>query len=110
MAVVSVVLAIVLWCVPVGRGTVARVYVDGACVYSVDLSAVNEPFVYVVHTPYGDNTLEIERGRIRVSEADCAGGDCARMGWISASGRPIVCTPHRLVVQIEGVDDNTVVQ
>ena len=108
LAAVSVALALLFAFLPRG-GTVAKVYVDGACVYTVDLDGVSEPYRYVVHTPYGDNTLLIEHGRIRVEEADCKGEDCVHLGWISAAGKPIVCVPHRLVVRIEGDAGNEVV-
>ena len=108
LAVVSVGLALLFAFLPRG-GTVAKVYVDGACVYTVDLDAVEEPYHYVVHTPYGDNTLYVEKGRICVVEADCKGEDCVHLGWISTAGKPIVCVPHRLVVRIEGREGNEVV-
>ena len=111
MFVVATVVSVLLWVVPRQGGTIAKVYVEGECVYTVDLATVQQPYQYTVSTPYGTNTLAIEQGRIRIVEADCHGADCVYRGWISHSGQPIVCTPHRLVVQIEGAkDDNTVVQ
>ena len=111
LAVASVTLSVVLWVVPRQTATVAYVYVDGVKVYTVDLSAVEAPYEYEVVTPYGSNTLAIERGRIRILSADCEGEDCVHQGWISRGGQPLVCLPHRLVVQIEGVgEDNKVVQ
>lgn len=109
LAVVCVVLSVCLWVLPREGGTVANVYVDGARVYSVDLSTVTEPYQQVIETPYGTNTLAIERGRIRVIDADCRGDDCVQAGWLTRAGQPIVCLPHRLVVRIEG-EDNRVVQ
>jgi len=108
LAVVSVAAALLLWFAP-AAGTVANVYVDGELVYSVDLGSVTEAYQYVVKTPYGANTLAVERGRIRVLDTDCAGHDCMRQGWISRAGNPIVCIPHHLVVQISGDAGNEVV-
>ena len=59
----------------------------------------------------GYNLIEVERGRIRVAEADCPDQVCVRQGWISNSVVPIACLPHKLVVQLEsasgGVDGAT---
>ena len=108
LAAVSVALALLFAFLPRG-GTVAKVYVDGECVYTVDLATVEEAYRHVVHTPYGDNTLLVEHGRICVEEADCKGADCVHRGWISAAGNPIVCVPHHLVVRVEGTQGNEVV-
>ncbi len=40
-------------------------------------------------------------GRIAVTQSDCPGGDCMQTGW-QDGGRPIVCLPHRLVIQFTG--------
>jgi len=110
VAVICVVLSICLWVIPRSGGSVANVYVDGEKVYSVDIDKVTEPFEKVIETPYGTNTLAIEKGRIRVVEADCQGRDCVKAGWLTHTGQPLVCLPHHLVVRVEGEDDNRVVQ
>ena len=110
LAVICVVLSVCLWVIPRDGGSVANVYVDGKRVYSVDLDKVAAPYEKVIDTPYGTNTLAIEKGRIRVIDADCAGADCVHQGWLIRAGQPLVCLPHRLVVRIEGEDDNRVVQ
>ena len=83
-------------------GTVANVYRDGDCIYSVDLSRVEEPYEITLSDAHGTNTLRIERGRIRVIDADCPDRVCERMGWIGdGNTAPVVCLPHRLVIRIE---------
>ena len=44
------------------------------------------------------NRIEIRDHRIRVLEADCPDQVCVRAGWLD-SAAPIVCLPHRLVIQ-----------
>ena len=39
-----------------------------------------------------------------VEEADCPDHDCVKMKMISEVGRQIICAPHRLVVEIIGVE------
>lgn len=82
-------------------GTIANVYVDGECVYSVDLSIVTSAYTKEIKTENGANLLLIEPSRISISEADCPDKVCVKSGWISNSTAPIVCLPHRLVIKIE---------
>lgn len=84
--------------------TVAEVYVDGALVYSVDLSKETEPREQFVETPYGNNVLLISKGEIRIAEADCKDELCVRQGALRAGGLPIVCLPHRLVIKMKKTD------
>lgn len=78
---------------------VARITRDGALLEEIDLTRVEEPYTLVVEDGQGRNTLQVERGRIRVLEADCPDQVCVRQGWISDQTVPIVCLPHRLVIQ-----------
>ena len=89
-----------------GRGgTVARVYLDGELVRTIDLSQVEEGYTFSVDSSAGANTIQVEPGRIRVSRADCPDQVCVGQGWISTSAAPIVCLPHRLVIQIGSAQD-----
>lgn len=92
---------IVLCRKPTADQRIANIYVDGACVRSVDLSEVQEPYEFTVETPHGSNTVRVEHGRIAVISADCADETCVHTGWIGDHAIPIVCLPHRLVIRIE---------
>ena len=82
-------------------GVTAVVYVDGEVYDTYDLSAVVFPYEVTVETEYGYNTIRVGRGTIEVAEADCSEQVCVRQGAISDSLIPIVCLPHRLVIQID---------
>jgi len=79
----------------------ALIYSEGALIKSVSLSDVPEPYSFSV-TGTGLNVIEVEQGRIRVSEADCSDKSCVRQGWASGGAVPLVCLPHRLVIKLEG--------
>lgn len=83
-----------------------RVLSDGKVVYSGDLSLAEDASFDVA---YGDhvNTVEIRDHRIRVLSADCPDQTCVKMGWLKSSSMPIVCLPHRLVIEFEGDTDDT---
>ena len=76
---------------------------DGKIIREIDLSAVKNPYSFVVNDPNGgSNTILVEPGRICVKDADCPDLVCVHRGWLSDSSAPIVCIPHRLVIQIGG--------
>lgn len=75
-----------------------RVLSDGREVYAADLKATEDivfPVTYQGHV----NTVEIQDHRIRVKDADCPDQTCVHMGWLSSASMPIVCLPHKLVVE-----------
>ncbi|MDO5791151.1 MAG: NusG domain II-containing protein [Coriobacteriia bacterium] len=60
--------------------------------------------VLTVTSSAGTNVIEVQAGKVRVSEADCPNQDCVEQGWISKAGQQIVCLPHKLVVNITDED------
>ncbi len=87
---------------PKERGTIARVTFNGNVLSEIDLSAVDSPSSFIVTGEAGSNTIAVEQGRIRVTEADCPDQVCVNQGWISDSALPIVCLPNKLVIEIIG--------
>lgn len=85
------------------RSGTAKVWKDGVLLRTIELSAVDEPYSFsVIDAEDGGNIVEVERGRIRVSAADCPDQVCVHQGWISTSASPVVCLPHGLVIEIVG--------
>lgn len=84
----------------------ALVYQDGVCIRRIDLSRVDEPYSFTVEWEGGYNTIEVERGRIRVAEADCPDRICVLRGWASGGAAPVACLPHKLVIRLEGGGDS----
>ena len=83
-------------------GTIAVITVDGEELDRIDLSRVKESYDFEIRTEYGSNTVHVEPGGISVTKADCPDLICVHQGKITGGGIPIVCMPHRLVIQIEG--------
>lgn len=83
------------------NGSRAVISVDGQLWDTVDLTAVKEPYEFTVETERGWNTLRVSPGQIQVVDADCPGHDCVQQGAISDGVIPIVCLPHRLVIEIK---------
>lgn len=73
---------------------------DGEPVRTIDLDLVDKPYTFTVTWGDGYNVIEVERGRIRVAEADCPDQICVRQGWIATGVVPIACLPHKLVIRL----------
>lgn len=81
----------------------AEIYQAGVLVRTVDLVHVDSPYSFSLEAPGGgSNTVQVERGRIRISCADCPDRVCVDQGWIDSGAVPIVCLPHQLVIQVKG--------
>lgn len=78
----------------------ARITRDGVLLEEIDLDRVAEPRSFTLEDGSGTNTVQVERGRIRVSAADCPDQVCVKQGWISGGAVPIICLPHRLTIEI----------
>lgn len=81
---------------------VARITRDGVLLEEIDLDKVDQPRSFTLEDGSGTNTVQVERGRIRVSEADCPDQVCVNRGWISDGTVPIICLPHKLMIEIVG--------
>ena len=83
------------------EGSRVVVYEDGKVIREVSLTEDTE---FVVEGTY-TNKIAVRDGKAAVIESDCPGGDCMHSGWISESGRSIICLPNRVEVRIEGDSD-----
>ena len=85
---------------------VARITRDGVLLEEIDLSRVDTPYSITLEDGSGTNTVLVEPGRVRVSEADCPDQICVNQGWIADGTVPIVCLPHRLILVFVGGGGN----
>ena len=86
-----------------GRETgTAKIWLEGELICTIDLETVDEPYSFKVEGDACTNLVEVEQGRIRVSEAGCPDQVCVKQGWIADSTAPIVCLPNGLVIEIVG--------
>ena len=99
--VLAVAASVYIWTRP-AKGKVAKIYVDGELMREVDLNKVTMQERFTVSTQRGENVVLIEPERICVESADCPDQVCVHAGWLSDSAAPIVCLPHRLVIELGG--------
>ena len=96
--VVSLAASFALGLTPAERGLV---YLDGVLVERFDLTGFSYRS-FMVEGESGYNVIEVEDGRVRVSDADCPNGYCVRQGWVTGGAVPIVCLPNRLLIRFDG--------
>ena len=100
VAAAAVLLLIALRPAEGGRLT-AEVALDGRVVARFELDRLDRPEKLELDAPY-PLTVEVQPGRIRISESECPGGDCVHTGWISRAGSQMICLPNRLVIAVTG--------
>lgn len=84
---------------------VADIYQDGTLLTSIALDQVQAPYTFTITgTDGGENQVEVRPGSIGILSADCPDGLCVRQGFLDAPGIPVVCLPHRLVIQLRPAD------
>lgn len=86
-------------------GGYVSVQVDGEVLMELPL---NEDTELVLGEGEHTNTLVIRDGTAWVAEASCPDQVCVRQGAIRYEGESIVCLPHKLVIAIEGGEENDV--
>lgn len=70
---------------------------------------------YQVQATLGEVQIEVKDGAVRVEKETSPYHLCSIQGWVKDTGRPIICLPNELVVQIEAQepsddDVDTVIQ
>ena len=74
----------------------AEIYLNGERIETLLLSQDRE---LTINDQYS-NTITVADGRIAITASDCPGEDCVHSGWISSSGRSIVCLPNGLEIRV----------
>ena len=73
-----------------------NISLDGKIIYRIDLNEVKDPYTIKIDAEDGGyNIVYVEHGRITVTDADCPDRICVHQGDIL----PIVCMPHKLVIE-----------
>ncbi len=104
----DVLLLVGLVALPVWSLVQARHTVNGpaaAYVFEADrlqgVYPLNRSQTVRVSGPDGGHVLiEIAEGRVRVAESSCPEQLCVRTGWVTRPGRPIVCLPNKVLVEV----------
>lgn len=89
--------AVMVWRpAPKEAGTV-RIYIDSELRNELPL---NKNGRYTFENGGAINEIEINDGRVRMINANCADRCCVRQGAIRYQSETIICLPHRFVVEL----------
>lgn len=66
---------------------------------------MHENAVYTVVGTLGEVQIEVKDEAVRVEKENSPYHLCSIQGWIKDTGRPIICLPNEIVVQIEASED-----
>lgn len=85
----------------------AFIYQNGTLLYEIDLSAVTEIYTIKVENETGGfNVIEVRPNEIGIVEASCPDKVCMGMGFISSNALPVTCLPNKLIIRVEGKDED----
>ena len=75
----------------------------GVVIKTIDLNLVSQPYEFTIWDASGKgyNIIEVDHGKIRVKEANCAEQIDVKAGWLRNSGNMAVCLPHQLVIELK---------
>lgn len=79
----------------------AHIYVDNKLYKTVPLNGKNSNQTIEIKNKYGWNSIQIEKGIVKMVDGDCHDKICAKSETISELEQSIVCFPHRLIVIIK---------
>ena len=86
-------------------GAKAIITVDGKVYKELSL---NEDTSLTVSTELGTNVVIVKNGEIYVESADCPDKICVNHAHINKTNETIVCLPHKMVITIEGNEEETI--
>lgn len=101
--------AITWWILWQGKkeGTVAHIYQNGKEIKVIHLDMVTEKEQLTIYGENGKyNQIQIENGKISIIDASCPDKICIETGAIQNDLVPIVCLPNKLMIKIEGAENN----
>lgn len=82
---------------------IALIKQDGKLIKTINLETVKSHEEFTIKYKNNDfNKIIVEKGKIRIIDANCPDKICVKKGWISQPGENIICLPHRLIISISG--------
>lgn len=79
-----------------------EVYSEGKLYKKLPLNKNSEEISFTINNELGENVIEIDKGQVKIIDADCPDQICVKAHAIGKSGESIICLPNKLVVKITG--------
>lgn len=104
--VIFVVLTLWIW-IGADPGEQVVISQDNREIYRLDINKDQE--LRIDSPDGGYNVIRVKDGQVSVTEADCPDQVCVRQGEVSDDAVPIVCLPHKLVIEVTAESDKDAV-
>lgn len=95
---VAGILLVFLYGVNNSSGAYVQIEIDGVIAETLPLDT--DTVFEIITDGDGRNTLVIEDGNAKVTEANCPDGICKNHAKIHRNGESIICLPHRVVITV----------
>ncbi|MEG2353051.1 MAG: NusG domain II-containing protein [Clostridium sp.] len=83
-----------------------EITLDGKLLKTIDITDKNYSSKFSISNESYVNEFIIENGTIRIISANCSDEVCVKSGSIGKVGETIVCLPHRLIVEVRGIEES----
>ena len=94
----ALIAAVFLFPVRSSENATVQIYQNGQLIQEVPLQ---ENTTITIPGQY-ENVVQIQDGKVAITQANCPGEDCVHTGWIHTPGASIVCLPNRVEIRIVG--------
>jgi len=92
-----------------GTENIAVIKRAGKVLKTIDLNKVVEPQEFTIKIDKGNyNTISVKANAISIKDSDCPHKECVKSGWISEPGEMIVCLPYKLIISIQGQQNESI--
>lgn len=89
----------------------AKIYQNGGLIKEIGIDTLMGPVEFEITDDSGHtNRIRAERGKIRMSGADCPDQLCVKQGWIDSGIIPVVCLPNKVTIEITGGESDVDIQ
>ncbi|RKY79648.1 hypothetical protein DRQ07_06170, partial [candidate division KSB1 bacterium] len=92
---------------PRQNGSIVYIKVNGEIKGVYNLNNKNKQTITIAGKK-GTMKVEIQEGRVWVSESSCPNKLCIKMGKIHKNGEMIVCVPNRVIISVKNKEEKEV--
>ena len=93
---------------PPAQSYTAYVYQNGKEIARLPLDgSADGKTITVTGEDGAENIIEVTGKKVQMKSASCPDQLCVKMGWRDRPNSPIVCLPHKIVIDIKGTSDGT---
>lgn len=83
-----------------------EITLNGKLIKTIDITDSNYKLDFEVKDESHLNTFKVENGGVSIVHANCSDEVCVKSGFIDKVGQTLVCLPHKLIVEIKGIEES----